>query len=337
MKWIQARAGFQKDLNTTARDQDSQSGAEANRAHFEAEKAATISRMRATGALEIQVKGQVAAMEHKFAEAADHVKLQHIGDEFKARRAALEKEELELERSGITGIEKERRLAKIRMDLDKALFEARKKGIEESGRAEREWASLISRQRLAEQEALFAAEQERRDKAKADRDEALKRAFPTSEVLSDTDPQKVLEQLRADRALKEQQAQAERDSALGQQAIAGDNAAIAKWNKNQQAAINRGRNSANRDFEKGNPNESEFQQAQAEVAQQSLAGLQQQQRISEQTAQALGEVMNTLAQEAARANALQQSVEQLTAVARGMKQGVRRGADSARSQIGSLN
>ncbi|WP_397568573.1 hypothetical protein [Schlesneria sp. T3-172] len=337
MKRVQARSGFQKDLNSTARDQDSQSGMEGARARFEAERDAAISRMRATGATEIQVKSQVAEMEQKFAAAAHNVKLQQIADEFNARRAELEKEELELERSGITGIEKERRLAKIRLDLDKAQFEARKKGIEESGRAEREQASLISRQRLAEQEALFAAEQERRDKAKADRDEALKKAFPTQDVLNSTDPRKVLEQLRADRALKEQQAQAERDSALGQQAMAGDKAAIAKWNKNQQAAINRGRNSANRDFENGNVGEAELQQAQGEVAQQNLAALQAQGRITQEVAIGLAETLNAVTSEAAKNAALQQTVERLVVAAKGISQSAKRANDSYRSQMGSLN
>ncbi|WP_397570452.1 hypothetical protein [Schlesneria sp. T3-172] len=332
-----ARAGFQKELLSTQKDETVQSVMAAAEAQHEQDKERVAARLKAQGVTETQIKSQLAELDQQFAATAHSVKMQMIADEFKIRRNELDRERLELEKSGINGIEREKRLSKIKAEEDKAIFEARKKAIAEQGNLERTQNTITANQRRAEQQAYIAAEEERRARAKADRDEALKKAFPTQDILNSTDPQKVLEQLRADRATREQQAQAERDSALGQQAMSGDKKAISQWNRNQRAAINRGKNSANRDFENGNVGESEFQQAQAEVALQSLAGLQQQGRISQQVAIGLAETLNAVTAEAAKNAALQQQVERLVAAAKGISQGAKRANDSYRSQMGSLN
>jgi len=119
--------------------------------------------------------------------------------------------------------------------------------------------------------------------------------------------------------------------------MAGDKGAINKWNRNQTAALNRGRNSANRDFESGNVGEAELQQAQAEVAGENLVALQKNGRITEQTAEGLAELLGAVAEQSARADALQQTIDQMVTAARGLKQGAKRGNESARSQMGSLN
>ncbi|WP_397570220.1 hypothetical protein [Schlesneria sp. T3-172] len=337
MKRAAEKAGFSRDLDAAERNQAAQAALESAKDQSEAQKELVTDRLKSQGATEEQIKRRMAEMDIELAAEIHTAKAEQMHDELSQKMADIDRQKAELDRSNDSEVEYNKKLIKLKSDADRLFFETNKRWLEERGRFEREQDAITAKHKLAQQQAVLAAEQEQREKAKALQNEALQKAFPVNDVLNSTDPRKVLQQLQANRSLQEQQAQAERDSALGQQAMAGDKASIAKWNRNQQAAMNRGRNSANRDFENGNLNENEVVQAQAEVAQQSLAGLQQQQRISEQTAQALGEVMNTLAQEAARANALQQSVEQLTAVARGMKQGARRGADSARSQIGSLN
>ena len=68
--------------------------------------------------------------------------MQQIADESKSKMDQLEKERLKLEKSGIDGSEREKRLSLIQQEEDKVIFERRKKAIEEQGRFEREQNKL---------------------------------------------------------------------------------------------------------------------------------------------------------------------------------------------------
>ena len=159
-------------------------------------------RESAISALKAQPRSQGAEADQRFAEGAHNVKMQQITEEFKIRRAELESERLELEKSGINGIEREKRLSKIKADEDKAIFDARKRGIAAQGDFERTQNTITANQKWVQQQALWAAEKEQRDRAREERVQSLKKAFSAQGVLNSTDPQKVLQQLRADRALK---------------------------------------------------------------------------------------------------------------------------------------
>lgn len=332
----QERARMARELREASRDQDTETVMDASKDLHEGDKARVDARLRAQGATEIQVKHQLAEMDRQFAESAYQIKMQSIADEWKARDAVHQKERLELEKSGLKGIEYEKRLSKIKADEDKMVFDLRKKAIEETGRYQREQNKLTTSQQLANEQALFAKEAERIQKIKALQREAIGKAFNPQEVLNSTDPQKVLRQIQENRARQAGQAQADRDRELWEKGQAGDKAAMNKFAANQRKEMAKARRLAYNDAENGNVGEGELATAQAQVAGEQLGLMQQQGRVTADTAVALQEALKAIADQATATEQMQTTVNQLVANAKGIRQATKRQAENSRNQQGSL-
>lgn len=332
----QDRMRMARELQSTARSQDTDTAMEAGRDLQSGERQLVEARMKAAGATELQIKTQLAEMDKQFAAAVHSIKMQAIADESKAREALLQKERLELEKSGINGIEYEKRLSKIKAEEDKIVFDRRKKAIEETSRFDREQNRITIAQQLANQQALFAKEAERIAKIKAMNQQAIEKAFPAQDVLNSTDPRAVLRQVQENRARAAGQAQADRDRELFERGQAGDQAAMSKFAANQRREMARARRGAFNDAENGNVGEGELATAQAQVAGESLNVMQQQGRVSADTVTALQEALRAIADQATATENMQSTVNQLVASARGMRQATRRQAENSRNQQGSL-
>ena len=303
------------------------------------EKEVAEARLKAQGATELQIKQQLTEMDRKFSADLHAVRMQNIVDESRSRVAEIQKERQEIERAGGDALERDKRLTKLKGDEDKLLFDLRKKGIEETGRFDREQNKLTNDLKIAGIQAQLKAEEERINKTKAMAD-AVAQKFDAKQFGQQQDPQKVFEQFQRDRMLKAQQEQVARDQDLwtkGQNVgMPGQKAAQDKFWSNQKAAMQKAKNQAARDAENGNFSDGELQKAQVNVGKEVVNNAGKQGQINANTVKALNDVLTGLANTADAQDNVQATLDRLVAAAKGQKQVAKRQAENARNQANSL-
>ncbi len=349
VKRIEQKNRQNRELVGAGKNQDFQTGMDAAKDMHAGEKEIAEARLKAQGATDAAIRTELAKMDREFNERGHTLKMQQIADESKSKSDQLEKERLKLEKSGIDGTEREKRLSLIQQEEDKIVFERRKKAIEEQGRFEREQNKLtIDEQRARELDRLKAIK-DAADKSKkaigiggkgggagvgGNFDEAAK------EILGAQDQKKVLKQLQEDRAKQAQIEQAERDRDLWTKGnnigMPGQKAALNKFADNQRKAMAQARRGAFDDMMNGDVGDGELMAAQNKVAKQGLLNQQKQGKISGEQAKAIAEIMQALTDQANINDNMQATVDQLVANAKGIKQVTRRQAENARNQQNSL-
>ena len=349
VKRIEQKNRQNRELVGTAKNQDFQTGMDAAKDMHTGEKEIAEARLKAQGQTDAAIRTELVKMDREFNERAHTLKMQQIANESKTKQDELEKERLKLEKSGIDGTEREKRLSLIQQEEDKIVFERRKKAIEEEGRFQREQNKLtIDEQRAREMDRLKAIK-DATDKAKkaigiggagggggggGNFDAAAK------DILNAQDPKKVLKQLQEDRAKQAQMEQVERDRDLWVKGnnigMPGQKAALDKFWDNQRKAVAQARREAFDDAMNGNVGGGELMNAQNQVAQKGLANQQKQGKISGDQAKAIADIMQALTDQANINDNMQATVDQLVANAKGIKQVTKRQAENARNQQNSL-
>ena len=335
-KRIKAKAQQSTQLTNAAHKEDFNTAVDAVKDTHEAEKDIVTARLKQQGATELQIKQQVTEMDKKFSQDMHNVRMQNIVDESKSRRVELQNERDELERSGIDGTEREKRLSKIKAEENKLIFDLRKRGIEEVGRFDREQNKLTHNLKLAAINAQLKAEEDKIAKTKAMNEMALNKTFDAKKFGEQQDPQKVFKQFQQDRMKKAQMEQAERDRDLAQRGVNGDDKAMDKFYTNQKRAMQQAKNQALQDAQNGNVGSDELQKAQAKVGQETVANFQKQGKLSSDVAKAMQDSLTSLANNADAIDNLQATVDQLVAFAKGQKQVAKRQSENARNQQNSL-
>ena len=324
------------ELKNTGAKQDFDTKLDVVKDTHEAEKDIATARLKSQGATEIEVKAQITEMDRKFSADLHAVKLQNIVDESRSRQAELQKERLELDQSGINGIEREKRLSKIKADEDKLIFDQRKKAIEETGRFDREQNKLTNDLKIAGIQAQLKAEEERINKTKAMNDQALAKVFDPKKFAEQQDPNKVFKQLQADRVKQAQEEQITRDDELGRRGMAGDDRAMKKFFDNQKKAMAQAKKQATQDAENGNFSEAEVTKAQANLGKETVSNFAKQGKLTSEMATAMQDQLTALANNANAIDNLQGTVDRLVAAAKGQKTVAKRQSENARNQANSL-
>ena len=324
------------ELKNTGAKQDFDTKLDVVKDTHEAEKDIAEARLKAQGATEIEVKAQITEMDRKFSADLHAVKLQNIVDESRSRLVELQKERLELDQSGINGVEREKRLSKIKADEDKLIFDQRKKAIEETGRFDREQNKLTNDLKIAGIQAQLKAEEERINKTKAMNDQALAKVFDPRKFAEQQDPNKVFKQFQADRVKQAQEEQITRDDELGRKGMAGDDRAMKKFFDNQKKAMAQAKKQATQDAESGNFSEAEVTKAQANTAKQTVNNFQKQGKMNGDTVKAMQDALTALSNQADATDNIQGTLDQLVAFAKGQKQVAKRQSENARNQANSL-
>ena len=347
VKRIEAKNRMNRELVGAAKGQDFQTGMDAAKDMHAGEKELAEARLKSQGATDAAIRTELSKMDRQFNEKAHTAKMQQIADESKSKMDQLEKERLKLEKSGIDGSEREKRLSLIQQEEDKVIFERRKKAIEEQGRFEREQNKLT----------IDEARQRELDKFKQLADAKKKAGVGgnagggvgkvggkpdanADEILNAQDPKKVLRELQELRAKQAQKEQAERDRDLwvkGQNiGMPGQQAAAKQFAENQRKAMAAARRQAFDDAQNGNVDDGELKNAQNNVAKQTISTMQKQGKLNVDQVKAMTDLLQQAVDTANTVDQLQATVDQLVAAAKGQKQVAKRQAENARNQANSL-
>ena len=144
--------------------------------------------------------------------------------------------------------------------------------------------------------------------------------------------------LQDQRAKEEQAAQAQRDNSLWRPGMIGDDIERRRrqFERNQQAAAQRGRRSAFNDAENGNLDQGEVEQAQAAVSGQMIAAQAKQGNISGLQAKVLFDAVKSIADQQVQLDEINRMLQQLGQGQKGLNAATQAAARNMASQVGGL-
>ncbi|WP_010585465.1 hypothetical protein [Schlesneria paludicola] len=300
-------------------------------------------KMRSGGAKEPAIKAEMAAMDKEFAGRLHDEKLRQIDVETKRKLDAIQKERVENDRSKASATDKAVADAKLLSDADKIRFDREKSRMAENGKFQRDTIEANSAKYREAQAEMFRAEQERHDKAKALEQGALSQAFDPKAMMANTNQQDVLKAMQKARASKAMDAQADKDVDLINQMHEGggpespaERRARQTYERNQKVAESKARRSVVNDFENGNLNQGEVEQAQAKVASATLQQFGQQSGVNQSMVASMIETFKTMEQQQQALAGVQQVVQQIMAAQKGQKAAATKSAQNTQNQLGMI-